>query len=448
MLKGLLAASVVAAVAAVGVVGAGNAAPAGSAPLLGLVSTPTGPMRLARLAPETLQSLPGKALEAGSGGCARRSGGEACWTAPPWSFSPDGRLLALARNARFTARSLRLVDVEGARVSADVPLGGQPVGAVAWLTPRRVLAVQEDLGSQRLLAIDLDTRRVTARRALGGSVEAIARTPSELLLLVAPADTIGPARLVVVDGRGAVRSVRLRRLLAGQKLVAGSGVGHAFDHRTPGLAADPAGRRAFVVSRSLVAEVDLATLAVSDHVLSRPASFATRLGNGVEPVARTKRTTGFWRQARWLGGGFVAVSGTDSEADGRGARSRPAGLLVVDTRSRRVQTIDPGATHFELAGDLLLATGSTWDSTTPGPRGAIGLVGYGLDGRKRFALFDGLQASVSEVYAGRAYVSVHRRDGGLEPLRIVELASGRVIGERSLPLPRLLDGVAASWWET
>jgi hypothetical protein len=328
-------------------------------------------------------------------------------------------------------------------VSADVPLGGGPVGAVAWLAPRRVLALQEDQGRQRLLAIDLDTRRVVARRALGGSVETIARSPSELLLLVAPADTTGPARLVVADERGAARSVRLGRVLAGLKLVADSGAGHAFDHRTPGLAVDPARRRAFVVTRSLVAEVDLATLAVSYHALARPASFA-RLGNRVEPVAGAKRMTGFWREARWLGGGLVAVSGTDSEADRRGARSRPAGLLVVDTRSWRVQTLDPGATHFQVAGALLLATGSSWDSTSPGPSGGIGLVGYGFDGRTRFALFEGLETWVGEIYAGRAYVSVRRRDGGLEPLRIVEVASGRVVGERSLPLPRLLDGVASS----
>jgi hypothetical protein len=195
---------------------------------------------------------------------------------------------------------------------------------------------------------------------------------------------------------------------------------HAVDHRSPGLAVDPEGRRAFVVAPRVVAKVDLASLRVSYHELGSR-----------EPAAVAKTSTGFWRRAQWLGGGLLAVSGSDSTS----MRTQPAGLLVVDTRTWRVRTLDRGASAFVLEGGLLLATGSG------------GFAGYDLDGAKRFALFDGLQAFVAEVYRGRAYVWVTRAGGPQEPLRIVDLASGQVVGERGAPLPRLLDGIAGSWWE-
>lgn len=404
-----LAALLVAAVA-----GSGIAAAAASAPLLGLISVSPDSTRLVSMNPDTLMRRGGNAIDVGSGGCAARAGGQACWTAPPWTFSPERRLVAFARNERLGVRSLRLVDVERMRVSANVPLSGDPVGALAWPAPGRLLALQEDSGTQVLLAVDLETRRMTARRRLGGAVETLARTPNGLVLLVAPAGAIGPARLVVADSRAAVRSLVLTRMVAGLKVLGTAR--HAVDHRSPGLAVDPEGRRAFVVAPRLVAEVDLTSLAVAYHELGSR-----------EPAALTKTTTGFWRRAQWLGGGLLAVSGSDSES----IRTRPAGLLVVDTRSWRVRTLDRDASHFVREGDLLLATGS------------VGLTAYGLDGAKRFAVFDGIQAFVAEVYDGRAYVWVR----GQEPLRIVDLMSGDVVGERRALLPHLLDGIAGSWWE-
>jgi hypothetical protein len=397
------------------------AAPAAESPLLGVVSG-----LLVRTDPHTLERLPGAAIGLGDGGCAPRGGGEACWTVPPWSFSPDRRRVALALNDRLDARSLRLVDVARMRVSAEIPLRGGAIGALAWLAPRRILAVQEDSGMQSLLVVDLDRRRVVARKALGDSVETLARSPRALLLLLAPAGAIGPARLVVADARGALRSVRLGRILAGLKLL--SGEPHSVDHRAPGLAVDPRGRRAYVAGPGLVAEVDLARLSVRYHALAGLR----------EPAARSKTATGYVRRAQWLGG-RLAVSGSDSEAP----RIRPAGLALVDTRTWHVRSVDRAASDFVVAGNLLLATGSSWGASVSGPATSIGLVGYGLDGNRRFALFEGSVVGVIEVAGGRAFVYVT----GQEPLQVVDLARGQSIGSRRGPLPRLLDADASSWWD-
>src|SRR5687768_8556340 len=124
--------------------------------------------KLVRLDSETLRPLPGQGIAAGSGGCAARQGGTACWTVPPWTFSPDRSRLAIVRN---NASSLRLVDVSRMRVTGNVPLAGGSVGAAAWLARGRVLAVQEAAaGGQQLVAIDVAARRVVSRRPLGGSV--------------------------------------------------------------------------------------------------------------------------------------------------------------------------------------------------------------------------------------------------------------------------------------
>jgi hypothetical protein len=313
----------------------------------------------------------------------RRAGG-----IPPWSFSPDRSLLALARNDGGAARSLRIVDVGRMRVSADVPIAGGAVGLVAWPARGRMLALQEICcdEQQQLLAVDVARRRVDARRPLGGTVVRVGRTPRELVLLVAPAKEIGPARLALVDSRGAVRLLRLERMLAGERLLGRSEF--RVERRLPGLAVDPKGRRAFVVGRGLVAAVDLVSLAVSYHELARPASLLGRLRDWLDPAAYAKGASGPTRTAHWLGGGLLAVAGADEKSftDARGehqTRIRPAGLSLADTRNWSVRTIDRGATDVRVAGELLLATGVSTDSAS-GEEDVIGLAAYGFDGERRF----------------------------------------------------------------
>jgi hypothetical protein len=392
---------------------------------------------LVRIDPQSLRPLAGTRIRVGSGGCAPRQGGTACWTNPPWTVSPNGTRLAVV--AQNHSASLRLVDAARMRVTANVRVDGGAIGALAWLAPGTLLAVQEIAGErQRLLAVDLVKRRVSTRTSLDGSVQRLARTGQELVMLLGPAQSIGVARIAVADRRGAVRFVRLEQILAGSKLL-GTGSDHRVDSQLPGLAVDPEGSRAFVVAKSLIAEINLRTLAVSYHTLQRKASFLARLWNWLEPAAAAKQVSGYWREARWLGGGLLAISGTDTEQ----GEMQPAGLLVADTRGWSVRTIDRSAMSFEVAGDVLLAMGGSWDPSTERMTG-FGLVTYGFDGGKRFQLFDGEQAWLALVYGGRAYVGISGQ--GAVPLRIVDLATGHVVGTRQPSLPWLLLGPGSGWW--
>jgi hypothetical protein len=403
------------------------------AALLGFVDE-----RLVSVDPATLQALPGTGIAVGSGGCSQSQGGTACRTNPSWAVAPDGAQLAIARN---DVSSLRLVDVGRMRVSADLRWGfdGGLIGGLAWLAPRRVLAIQEVSSErQRLIAFDLAEKRIVVRRTLGGRVLQLRRTAREVVLLLAPPRSIGPARVAVVDRRGAVRFARVGRILVGSKLL-GTGSNHRVDARSPGFAIDSQGRRAFVVAQDLAAEVDLRTPAVSYHSLDRSPSLLSRLWSWLEPVAHAKQVSGYHREARWLGADLIAVSGSDTEQ----GRYRPAGLLLVDTRTWNVRTIDRGATGFRVTADALLATGGWWDKATKRTIG-IGVAAYGFDGGKRFELLGGEHAWIAEVYGGRAYVGVA---GGAEPLRIVDLTSGQIVGLRQEPLPWLLLGAGSGWWD-
>lgn len=407
----------------------GTAAAAAARPspqLLGIVSD-ARQRRLAEVDPDTLRPRPGPQIDVGSEGCASRSGGQACWGVPPWSFSPDRSLVAVARHDGGVVRSLRLVDVARMRVTVDVPIAGGAVGLLAWPARGRVLAVQEICCDERqqLVVVDVARRRVAARRGLEGTVQRVGRTPRELVLLVAPAQDIGAARLALVDSRGRLRFVGLARMLAGTKALG------RLDFRVerPGLAVDPAGRRAFVVGRDLVADVDLTSLAVSYHELLRPTSLLARVRAWLDPVAYAKGASGPMRVARWLGDGLLAVAGADEDQ----TRVRPAGLSLVDTRDWSVRMVDRGATDVRVASGLLLATGQ---------EDAGGLTAYSLAGETRFRLFDGRRAWIEQVYDGRAYVGLSG-DGR----RVVDLAAGRTTRERVPSLPWLLLDAALGWWD-
>ena len=395
-----------------------SAAPAKEPQLLGLVGA-KAPLRLAALDPKTLAPVGTARVAIGSGG---RYGGEACWATPPWTREQGGSLLAFARNDEFTARSLVIVNPDQLAVTEQIPLFGAPVGALAWLAPGRLLAVQEVCCNeiQRLLVVDVASGKVLSRRSLGGTVVRVGRTSNALVLLLSPALRIGTARLAVVAAGGAIRFATLRAIDAGTKQL---GAGYDVARQQPGLAVDQASRRVFVVGRTSVAEVDLRTLAVSSHVLRQPAVAA-------------KETHGSSRTAGWLGGSMLAISGED---DGPGG-VHPAGLRLVDTRTWSARDIDSSATGFTVAEGLILATGS---SSAP-----TGLAVYDRTGTLRFRLFAGMQAwGIVADGAGRAYVGLSTAGGADRPTQIVDLASGRVVGERTTPPPTLLLGAAGSWWE-
>ncbi|HEU0304775.1 MAG TPA: hypothetical protein VFR32_09355 [Gaiellaceae bacterium] len=302
------------------------------------------------------------------------------------------------------------------RGNMTFPRGGVPV----WLAPRRLLWID----TSEVLVMDPDRRRLLATRKLEGRFLDGVRVGAAVALLLAPREGIGPSRLVVVGADASVRSVDLERIRSGWTA--------SFDGSWPAVALDPERRHVFVAdSDGLVAEVDVATLAVAYHSPSRAPTAAQ-----AEPGRRA------YRKARWLGDGLLAVSGWDLyesvDVPGRiQTRSEPAGLTLVDTRTSRFRMLDERTDSFRFVNRLLLATGNRWDSAT-GRTVGMGVAGYVLDGSKRFHLFEGKAAWLAEAYAGRAYVFL-----GGKRYPIVDLDRGVAVGERRNPPAHLLldDGI-------
>jgi hypothetical protein len=114
----------------------------------------------------------------------------------------------------------------------------------------------------RLVIVDPTKPHQVRLLPLGGSV-ALARHTRDghAAFIVAPANRVAPARLVVVNRRGRVHSVTLGRISAG---FVDSGEQPSLQERTPGLAVNDT--RALVVGEHhLIASVDLHSLAVGYH---------------------------------------------------------------------------------------------------------------------------------------------------------------------------------------
>jgi hypothetical protein len=352
-----------------------------SRPLLGIVGE-WGDARLARIEPRSLRPLRGPELDLFD-------------PVGAWAFSPDRSRLALATGCQvgLSLGNLQLVDVRRMRQVGCLAVGD--VGALAWPTPNRLLAVAN--APLAVLLIDPAALRIIERTPVEGvGVAGTARAGDRLIVLTGRLS--GPRRVVahrllVADARGAVRSTAIGA------------------SRASGLVADPSGRRAFLVSGGAVVQIDLDTLAVANLRRSSP-----QRGRG--------RVTREIREALWIGRGLIASFGSDVTANGRRFRDVPVGLRLIDTRTRTARLVDGKVASAELAGDVLLATGAD----------EIGLVGYDSRGRKRFQLFRGRSLGRVETFGGRAYVQVAGKAG----LQTVDLRTGRLLAPRRAPLPLLL----------
>jgi hypothetical protein len=341
-----------------------------------------------------------------------------------WALSPDGRQLAVGVE---DALGLRIVDVNRMRALADVKTRNGQISVAAWLTPRRIVGVEET----GLFVVDPSERRLLHSQPLEEHPIGVGRTSDELALLLSPRDKIGATRLALVDAEGRSRSVVLDRIVAGWRyqVEADAPMGESWQ---PGLAVDSAAGRAFVVGGgSPVAEIDLASLTVRYHDLARPASLLGRLRNWLEPQAHAKGpVAGSWRTVRWLGGGSLAFTGEDGRVVGPGqVETKAAALTLVDTRSWSARTLEQRANGIAFVGGTLLAT-----LHDPFERGAgVGLLGFNRDGSKRFHLFGAQQVGLMSSIDDRVVVDAI---GGP---RVVNVRSGRVARVTRV-LPQLLTG--------
>jgi hypothetical protein len=352
------------------------------------------------------------------------------WHTWAWSFSRDGRRLALGGDLHNRAvPSVLTVDTRTLRRLGRVNVARSGwLRATAWLPDGRLVAVTSDFDDgvrTDVVTINRTGRRVLHRQTLAGQPIRVARLRDGLVALLAPANAIRAARLAVVGRSGRAEVVVVDRIRAGS--VQRSGGGAEFSQIEPALAVD--GRRAFVVGAGdEVAVVDLATHAVAYH-RTTPAYR--------RPLAAEKAIAGPSRVARWLGGGLLAVSGGDYSMSGESPRYDPIGLRLIDTRTWTVRDFGGGTDSILPAGDRLLATADVWSSELKLPR-PPGLRVYGRDGRERLHLYDGERPWVMYADAVRALIRV---DGRVD---VVDLATGRVLEHRkSAPVPLVPPGAPA-----
>lgn len=155
-----------------------------------------------------------------------------------WALSPDGKHLAVGVER---ALGVRIVDVVRMRRVADVKTRNGQIVAAAWLTANRIVGVE----ATGVFVVDPVARRLVASSDLAGYPVGVGRTSDALVLLLAPTDELGFARLAVVDSEGRVRSVVLDRIRAGWRRWEDGEL--ANEYQRPALAVDATGGRGFVV---------------------------------------------------------------------------------------------------------------------------------------------------------------------------------------------------------
>lgn len=345
-----------------------------------------------------------------------------------WSpvFGPAGWRVALGGRGN---QGIRIVDVTRAKVVGRVARTSVELSLVplAWPVEHRLLALEFTWMQgpavphvNDLLVLDPIASRVVARRPLRGWVIGHARVGRRIALLLQPASGIGPARLTVVTPDGEVGTVVLHSVAAGSD--EDGGEMSRPQMRIPALAVDSGAQRAFVVSGgSQLVEVDLATLDVSVHDLSTPASLFSRLRNWLEPAAEAKAPPiGPVREARWLGRGLIASTGWDG--------LEPAGLSLIDVERNAVRTVDDQAARFSFDDGMLLAYGDYSSSD--------GIRAYSLGGRLVWEALEGEPIGEVRALGGRAYVQLAR--GSSPSLAVLDVRSGTELRRVASRFPEFL----------
>jgi hypothetical protein len=403
-------------------------APAGG-PLVGVISSDDVATQLARLDPRTLRPRPGGRLKlAGS------------W--PTLAVAPDRSTAILGSEAG----DLTVVDLVHLRrlgvVKTDLP--GAAFFGWGWVGGSRLLLIDtSQQAATEVLAVDVGTRRLVGRQHVDGVVQGYARLPRGLALLVTPADEIGRVRLVVSGADAGLRAVTLAEINAGFKqLDDPGGSGPRMEQAVPGIAADPAGRRVYVVpGDGPLAEVDLASLTVTYHRLGRSASLLQRLARWWAPPAEAKILSGPSRSALWLGDGQLAVTGYDGSAKGHHLEV-PSGLQLIDTRTWTARQVDRRAGSAVLAAGGLLAFGAAFGTGPDGANQGYGLTLYGPGDRQPVHWFGAKQVTWVQVNGDLAYVQLMDANlGNTEDYAVVDLRSGRLLDKAmgDVPEPLLPD---------
>lgn len=323
--------------------------------------------------------------------------------------SPDGRTIALGSG---TMVEFRFIDVRAMRASGRLVVRGTGfLFRAIWPRPNRLVAVRGGDDAE-VFVVDPRARRVLERRPLEGQVLNVIPAGKRLAVLLAPKGTIGQARLAVVDENGSVRTLPLPGVSAG--FTPPQAERDAGRHASPGLAVDPRGVRAVIVTPDTLLEVDLDALAVT-----RLHHLAARTPAGVLKVIE-----GWGRGVVWLGEDAVAVNGWTDTVEGDRSTHVQTGVELIDVTSGARRSLDSTATGVMRARDVLLTFGGS------------ALRGYDLDGKQRFELLRGRDTGYVQAAGRWIYVG---RDNSTK-FTIVDAQAGRVVGTAKTPSPTIVLG--------
>ena len=331
-------------------------------------------------------------------------------------LSPNGAKVAVGS----ALMGIRIADVRRMKLlrGSIAKRTGWEVSPIAWPVARRLLALEwsERLG-QVLIVTDPASRRVLKRIPFNG-YSSWARAGKLVVALGGEADSIGPARLLVVDENGATRSVQLDRIQAGG-VMEGSDEEPSYRMAAPGLAVDRDLAHAYVVGQTPpVADVDLSTLVVTYRELAGKPSLLWRFLDWVQPAAHAKRVNGWERQAIALGDGKLAVAGSDHDGF---ASHPPTGLELFDLDAGTRRTLAPGASYIQAANGVVLAAGGSWDGQT-GTETGVGITAFTYEGERLWHALADEAVWWLQMAGGYAYV------GGKEAhpptVRVIDLAGG------------------------
>lgn len=335
-----------------------------------------------------------------------------------YASSPDGSTLAwVSWNGDFA--SLNLLDLHAMRTRI-VPLAR--VGAattLTWLGGGRVLVLAEQPEGLRAFVVDPRAPRVVSARRLRAHFAEFAnvastKTGAVVLVRSLNGPPVQAARLAVIGPSGAPRIVAVAGVKIGAVRRKGGQRSYWEIHR-PAVVADPAGEQAYVVgaANEPVAAVDLRTGRVTYHRL-----------RGLQAQTTPVRVTD--RHAIWMRPGVFAVVGFDEYAD---ATVR-LGLKLVDTRTWRAKTVDPGADFAALADTLVVSQRNDLAGAVPEP--GFTIAGYTLTGATRFTLRLPDLTAPAEIASNGRYLYLVLHDAA-NTVVIVDEATGAVAARLKAP---------------
>ena len=323
--------------------------------------------------------------------------------------SRDGRTIVLGHG---TMPELRFVDVRTMRAAGRLRLTG--LGSVLqgfWLAPNRLVVLRAGT-DPAVLVVDPIARRVLEQHPLDGVVTGAVTAKGRLVTLLTQEAAIGPARLAVVGADGQVGIVALPGVTAG--FTPPRDEQEPGRQASPGVAVDPSGSLAVVITPETLLVIDLDRLVVTRQY-QRETRSPARVGKLIE---------GWGRSATWLRNDTIAVSGWRYAVEGNRVIPSTTGVELVDVTTGQARMLDATATGAARSGDILLTFGGS------------ALRGYELDGRSRFELLRGRDTAYVQTVGRWIYVG---RDNSTT-FSVVDGRAGRVVGTARTPNPTIVLG--------